>query len=305
VAIDYARRLGADVITMSLGGEGFFQALRESIAAAVDEGVIVMAAGGNYWPSVVAPARFSECLAVAATGPTDKPWRWTSPGPQIDWAAPGEAVWVAVTRRSRGQETYDEAPHSGSSFAVAHSAAVAARWIAKHGRQELRQRYGPAGVQWAFRALARQTARPGSNWDEGSHGAGILNAEALLKAPLPPASAGRPPSSGPAVRGRGAAQRAASRLAPFVPEVPPAELPARLAELLGVPETRLGEALGRFGGELAHHLTEDRGLREQLNPPRRAGARAKGAAGARPTAARARLSAVASRGLREQLRGGS
>jgi Subtilase family len=193
VAIDYARRLGADVITMSLGGEGFFPALRESIAAAVEEGIIVMAAGGNQAWWVLAPARFPECLAVAVTGPTDGAWSGTSDGPQIDWAAPGEAVWVAVTRTAQGREIYDEEPHNGSSFAVAHSAAVAARWIARHGRDELRRRYPGGGVQWAFLSLVHATARRPANWNSEQHGAGIIQAEDLLKAPLPPRSAGRPP----------------------------------------------------------------------------------------------------------------
>jgi Subtilase family len=303
VAIDYARRLGADVITMSLGGEGFFPALRESIAAAVEDGVIVMAAGGNHAWWVVAPARFRECLAVAATGPSDRPWSGTSPGPEIDWSAPGEAVWVAVTRRAGGQIEFGEEPHSGSSFAVAHSAGVAARWIAKHGRDTLRRNY-PTGVQWAFRSLARSTARMPSRWDEERYGAGILNAQALLSERLPPAGAARPPAPlGPARRGRGRRPPpAVARLAPFTPGLPEAQLRERLGELLGVRGARLDAVLERFAGELAHNLAEDRSLHARVAPP--PGARA----GGRPrradiASARERLASTASRELQEELAG--
>ena len=59
-------RVGAHVISMSLGGPHHSQALEEAIEHALERGVIVLAAAGNVWPWVVYPARFERVIAVAA-----------------------------------------------------------------------------------------------------------------------------------------------------------------------------------------------------------------------------------------------
>ena len=69
-AVAHARQVGCHVVTMSLGGKGFF-GLKGEIQRAVDAGMIVMAAAGNYVRIVTAPASYDNCLAVAATGPGD------------------------------------------------------------------------------------------------------------------------------------------------------------------------------------------------------------------------------------------
>ena len=46
-AVAHARQVGCHVVTMSLGGKGFF-GLKGEIQRAVDAGMIVMAAAGNY-----------------------------------------------------------------------------------------------------------------------------------------------------------------------------------------------------------------------------------------------------------------
>ena len=148
LAIEAARRLRVDVITMSIGGEGFFPVLADALAAAVADGIVVLAAGGNYAPFVPAPARLRDCLAVAATGEDGRPWEFSSPGPEIDWAAPGSGLLVARAKLESGRPVYRVAPGAGSSFAVAHTAAVAALWITHHGRDALRAKY-PGAVQWA------------------------------------------------------------------------------------------------------------------------------------------------------------
>ena len=161
LAIEAARRLRVDVITMSIGGEGFFPVLADALAAAVADGIVVLAAGGNYAPFVPAPARLRDCLAVAATGEDGRPWEFSSPGPEIDWAAPGSGLLVARAKLESGRPVYRVAPGAGSSFAVAHTAAVAALWVTHHGRDALRAKY-PGAVQWAFREVATASVQPGT-----------------------------------------------------------------------------------------------------------------------------------------------
>src|SRR5215213_9955950 len=94
-AVSHARQVGCDVVTMSLGGKGFF-GLKDEIQRAVDAGVIVMAAAGNYVEIVTAPASYDNCLAVAATGPGDTLWPESSRGTAVDVSMPGACVHVAA-----------------------------------------------------------------------------------------------------------------------------------------------------------------------------------------------------------------
>ena len=54
------------MISMSLGGPFGSGFLERAIGRAVDSGLIVLAAAGNYWPWVVYPARYNEVVGVAA-----------------------------------------------------------------------------------------------------------------------------------------------------------------------------------------------------------------------------------------------
>ena len=54
-AVEHARNHGCAVISMSLGGKGFF-GLKRAIRRAVNDGIIVMAAVGNYVMIVTSPA---------------------------------------------------------------------------------------------------------------------------------------------------------------------------------------------------------------------------------------------------------
>jgi len=92
-AVDHARQVNCHVVSMSLGGRGFF-GLREAIQRAVDSGMIVMAAAGNVAPMVVAPASYDNCIAVAAVGVGDLRWPNSANGPAVDMSAPGWAVHV-------------------------------------------------------------------------------------------------------------------------------------------------------------------------------------------------------------------
>ena len=260
-AVDRAHRTGCHVISMSLGGVGFFNGLQATIRRAVEDGVIVCAAAGNKVGFVVAPARFPECIAVAATNIQDRPWTGSSRGSEVDVAAPGESVWVADVRLNESPPRYDVSRHSGTSFAVTLVAATAALWLARHDRDQLIVRYGRNRIQAAFLHLVRTTGhrRPGG-WDGDRYGVGIIDAQALLAAPLPAAdavadalAADAPLVSGPL-----------SKLNGLVPELSREELADRLSGILGVEQGELDEYLERFGAELAYLLSEDATVRSRL-----------------------------------------
>ena len=179
-----AIRTGCHIVSMSLGGTGFFN-LRDAIQEAVDSGMIVMAAAGNQVRIVTAPAYYDNCLAVAATGPGDAPWDGSSRGSAVDVAAPGNCVWAALFNWDQDPVQPRVERSNGTSYAVAHLAGCAALWLARWGHDHLLKEYGGL-VQAAFLHLIRNGAcdvPPG--WDEDRWGAGRINARKLLSMDLP------------------------------------------------------------------------------------------------------------------------
>lgn len=255
-AVEHARVSGCDVVSISVGGKGFF-GLRAAIQRAVDVGMIVMGAAGNNVRVVVAPASYPNCLAVAATGPDDQPWPESSRGRAVDVSAPGWGVHVAGYVWVDGVAVATVGRSSGTSYAVTHLAGVAALWLVHHGPDALRERYG-SGVQAAFlRQLQTGGSRVPENWDAASWGAGILDAAAMLSVPLPAPDALVDVLAGPAV------ESPLSRLSALV-NVDEARLEQALANrLIGTADDLL-EIVSRFESELAFHLIEDPEFRESL-----------------------------------------
>ena len=102
-AVAHARAAGCHIVSMSLGGKGFF-GLEDEIQKAVDSGMIVMAAAGNHVRIVTAPASYANCLAVAATGPGDSRWDGSSRGPAVDVSMPGACVHNASYNNDKQPE---------------------------------------------------------------------------------------------------------------------------------------------------------------------------------------------------------
>ncbi|MEA3292073.1 MAG: DNA/RNA non-specific endonuclease [Pseudomonadota bacterium] len=179
-AINHARRNGAHVITLSLGGV-FSSALHAAVKMAVDANIIVLAAAGNCVGAVVWPARYDEMIAVAGINEDFNPWIGSSNGRAVDISGPAELVLRADARDPGNMSKV--AAGQGTSYAVAHLAGVAACWLAHHGRDALLGQLGGTGkLQDLFRALMERTAMapPGFNTDD--FGAGIVNAEDLIGA---------------------------------------------------------------------------------------------------------------------------
>lgn len=80
----------ADIINMSLGGNGFSQTQQDAITAARDAGVLIVAAAGNENAGTfTSPASLEGVISVAAVDINSKKAPYSNYGPAVDVAAPG------------------------------------------------------------------------------------------------------------------------------------------------------------------------------------------------------------------------
>ena len=188
-AIRYLIKERVDVITMALGWPFSNQALRDAIREAIDANILVLAAAGNFVSVVTFPANDGDVIAVAGLEPDDKPWCGSSRGRTVTISAYGNKVWRAY-RDEKSNRLDLVGPRFGTSYAVSLTAGVAALWLAHHGRQELiAELKGKNKLQDVFRAALIRTAYKPPTWHErgDQFGAGIVNAEALLRETKPTA----------------------------------------------------------------------------------------------------------------------
>lgn len=257
------------VISMSMGGLPLFfaTALHNAVLTAVEQGIIVCAAAGNYFgasnlfPEVVYPAHFDEVIACAACNILKRPWTGSSRGAQVNITAPGEFVWHAAANRpdtldGEQRHSHTVCESAGTSFAVATVAGLAACWLAHHGVDELARHYGhtryiPRAFAWLLRHKAFQVD---PQLPAGLFGTGIIDGEQLLREALPSKTELLAwPSKG------GAATRAA------IP-VPIAAATSVHAFALqnGHPDNQ-ASFIHQYGPELQHHLYYSVPVRQALS----------------------------------------
>lgn len=106
-AVKYAVNNGANVISMSLGGDSDDPALKSAISYAYSKNVIVIAAAGNCGtgteggcdpakPGAMGyPALYDHVVSVGATDANDKRASFSSYGPGLDIVAPGSGSIVS------------------------------------------------------------------------------------------------------------------------------------------------------------------------------------------------------------------
>ncbi len=184
---------GCHIVNIALGALRGDARVARALDRAYDSGVIVCCAAGQVWPWVVYPGRFNRCVTVGGVGPDFKPWAGAATGRHVDLCAPADMIRRVHVQflppGQAGQDIARKADGDGTSYATAACAGAAALWLAWHGVAALHAHYGGDAL-WkipaAFKHLARATATPGA-WPAGSdrHGSGVLDAAALLKAPLP------------------------------------------------------------------------------------------------------------------------
>ena len=195
--IYYAYQNGADILSMSLGGDPGdstgFETIHEAIISATDAGAIVVAAAGNSDTSQLSyPAGFAECIAVGATDYDNKRAPYSQWGVGIDIVAPGGDInkplpGVDTLPAAILQSTYYQINDGfnkatvdsfcymflqGTSMATPHVAALAALLIS-HGITE------PSAVRQAIYSSATDLGSPGYDIYFGN---GLINPAAALGA---------------------------------------------------------------------------------------------------------------------------
>ena len=170
---------GYPVLTMSMGTLGS-SALDAVARYAYERGAIWCCAAGNQVRFVVAPGKYPGVICVAASNPDDGPWSGSCRGPEVDVTAPGEDIYVPILTEDDDE---DMAYGSGTSYATPHVAAAALLWLARH--QKTLAYPEPWQRVEAFRYCLRTTVRLAAELPTNRFGAGILQVDKLLLAPLP------------------------------------------------------------------------------------------------------------------------
>ena len=163
-AINYAVENGADVINMSLGSNDFSQALKDACDAAVEKGVIVVAAAGNDGNSTPCyPAAYDSVVGVGSLTKDNLLAASSQYGESVYVTAPGAGV-VSTTNAANGYKR-----SSGTSFAAPEAAALAA----------MARSIDPSLDQDGFKKLLRDTCTDlGEAGHDSLYGYGMLNFEA-------------------------------------------------------------------------------------------------------------------------------
>ena len=173
--IDWACASGAAIVSMSLGSAAPDGHIRAAIERAAADGRLVICAAGNdgRTNSVNYPARWRETTAVAAVDRNGRVAKFSSRGPEVDVAAPGQDV--LSTYLGGGYATL-----SGTSMATPFVTGVVALLVAQ------RQRDRRAHRRWsveALRAELRRTARDaGPVGHDPNYGWGMIDPARMLAA---------------------------------------------------------------------------------------------------------------------------
>jgi type VII secretion-associated serine protease mycosin len=174
--IEWATEHGAEVINLSLVSVFDSATLEETVDYAYNEGVLLVAAGGNcgdssyylngcyYQDQPGYPGAYTSVMAVASTDSNDNQSSFSNQGSYIEIAAPGSSIYS--TYLSGGYTSM-----SGTSMATPHVAGLAALiWSQSSG-----------WTNQQVRAQIRDTAQDlgASGWDS-QFGYGRINAAAAM-----------------------------------------------------------------------------------------------------------------------------
>lgn len=164
------------IISLSLGGSGGSPVLKEAIQYAISKGVFIVAAAGNSSykegkDSVDYPGAYLEVITVASIGPDGNPSSFSSGGPAVDVAAPGEKVYS--THKGKGYVRM-----SGTSMATPHVAGLLALILSAHENIKTQ-----ADLEKFLKERAQDIFKPGRD-DQTGNGAPIatlyINGQAVV-----------------------------------------------------------------------------------------------------------------------------
>ena len=180
-----------------MGGVRSQSTLQETLARCRREGLIVIAAAGQIFNTLelkepIFPGNSPHTICVAGcyqnlSRPSEGFY-----GNAVDITAPGWGVIVARTTGNTPTMTTPNPPRhfaidtngEGTSYATALTAGACALWLAYHNRAKLIETYGKPFLFDLFKHCLIESCRKPSGWPR-NRGHGVLDAEALLKYPLP------------------------------------------------------------------------------------------------------------------------
>ena len=175
-AIYYAVANGADIVSGSWGGADTSDALRDAIAYAHDQGVVIVAAAGNSGSAIpFYPAAYPDVISVAATESTDDRWYLSNYGDWVDIAAPGRDI-LSLRALLPGQTARagSNVRMSGTSLAAPHVSGACALLLAANPFLRCEE------LQQILTATA-DPIQPGTCASNGR-----LNVDRALRAVIPP-----------------------------------------------------------------------------------------------------------------------
>ena len=118
-ALEYAVANGADIVNMSLESDALPITVRETVAAAHEAGVIMVAAAGNSGFGVKFPALLDDVIAVGATRGEDEPDLRALFSPisgEVEFVAPGDEIPTLAIEAITGLPTFSSG--TGTSFSA-------------------------------------------------------------------------------------------------------------------------------------------------------------------------------------------
>lgn len=187
-------------------------------------------------------------------------WWGSARGGRVDFTGPAQDVWKATYVNG----VPDVKPGSGTSFATAMTAGLAALWLGHHGRASLITKYDPdVKLTEVFRwVLKRSASRPPSSWFGGF--GPIVNARRALETPLPDAAVVRASLLQESTAGETVPDvSCVSEVCEFMGgDVPTGT--AAIAEMLDVPEASIAGLDDRYADELLFHAMSSLGGESQL-----------------------------------------
>jgi serine protease len=175
--LNLARDLGARVVNLSFGGQGFYDgAVAKAIANLRSAGVVLVAAAGNLeYPNqpgnVFFPANLPGVIAVGAVTNSGERASFSAYGPELDLVAPGVNVYAASPN---AMDEYVAA--TGTSFASPVVAGVVALYMSKYA-SERKEWPSPAQVETCLFNTSEDLGTPGR---DDYYGFGLVRADRVF-----------------------------------------------------------------------------------------------------------------------------